>query len=109
MQKRIGERRFMLKVRGLAQQGFQRMSGRQRLERSDQIANLISGGTDPDPSADLRQDVNAGSTVRRVHHEMHRPGGFQDITQSREPRLRGREMMENPGADDLIETFPELT
>ena len=93
----------MLEVRGLAQQVLQRVSGRQRLERSDEIPNLVISGTDTDPSAELLQHVDAGPSVRRIDHELHRALRLEHAAQSAEPRIGVREMMENTGADDLVE------
>ena len=72
-------------------------------QRRDEIANLLVVGTDADPSAELLQHVDAGPPVRRIHHEVHRALRFEYIAQSAEPRIGIREMMEHPGADDLIE------
>ena len=103
MQQRVGERRLLAEIRGLAQQIFQRMAGWQRCERSDEIADLLIVGMDADPSAELLQHIDAGPPVRRIHHEMHRAVRFEHAAQSAEPRIGIREMMENPGADNLIE------
>ena len=104
MQQRVGERRLLAEIRGLAQQSFQRMAAWQRFERRDEIADLLIVGMDADPSAEFLQHVDASPSVRRIHHEMHRTSvRFEHTAQSAEPRIGLREMMENPGADDLIE------
>ena len=79
------------------------MTGRQRPERSDEIADVLIGSTDADPSAELLQHIDARASVRRIHHEMHCAVRLEDVAQSCEPGIRVREMMENSGADDLIE------
>src|SRR4051794_11681672 len=98
----------MLEVRGLAQQVLQRMSGRQCLKRSDEILNLVTGGTDTDPSAELLQHVDAVSSVRRIDHEVHRTLRLEHAAQSAEPRIRVREMMQNARANNLIETCVQI-
>src|SRR5262245_65260305 len=79
------------------------MAGWQRWECCDKIPNLLIVGMDADPSAEFLQHVDAGPPVRRVHHEVHRAVRFEYAAQSAEPCIRIREMMENPGADNLIE------
>ena len=103
MQKRVGERRLVPEVRRLAQQVLQRMSGRQRLERFDEIPNLDIGGADTDSFAEVLQHVDAGSSVRRIHHDVHRPVWIEDVAQRPKPRIGIRQMMEHSGADDLVE------
>ena len=108
MQKRIGQRRLMPEIRGLAQQVFQRMSGRQHLERGNEVPDPLIGGLDAEPSAELLQHIDAGPPVRRIDHEMHRSVRLEHAAQSSEPRVRVRKMMQHPGADDLIEARPQL-
>ena len=84
------------------------MSGWHRSERSDEIANLLIGGTDAEPSAEFLQHIDASPPVRRIHHEVHRAVRFEHAAQSAEPRIGIREMMENPGADNLIEARFQL-
>src|SRR4029453_3115213 len=79
------------------------MAGRQRCERRDEIADLLIVGMDAYPSAEFLQHIDASPSIRRIHHEMHRAVRFQHAAQSAEPRIGIREMMENPGADNLIE------
>ena len=47
VQQRVGQRRLLPEVRRLAQQARQRMSGRQRAERGDEIADLVVRGRMP--------------------------------------------------------------
>ena len=80
------------------------MAGWQRCERSDEIPNLLIVGMDADPSAEFLQHIDAGPSIRRIHHEMHRATvRFEHAAQSSEPRIGVRKMMEHPGADNLIE------
>ena len=39
---------------------------------------------------------------------MHRPVRFKHAAQGSEPRVRVREMMQNPSAHDLIEGHPQI-
>src|SRR4029077_2160870 len=56
------------------------------------------------------QHIDAGPSVRRIHHEMHRSTiRFEHAAQSAEPRIGVRKMMENPGADNLIEAHFQVT
>src|SRR5262245_689718 len=84
------------------------MTGWQRCERRDEIPNLLIVGMDADSSAELLKHIDASPPVRRIHHEMHRAVRFQHAAQSSEPRIGVREMMENPGADNLIEVRFQL-
>ena len=79
------------------------MSGRQRAERDDEIADLVVGGLDADAAAELLQHVNARPSVRRVHHEMHRAVRLEHVAQTPERRLRVREMVQDTGAHDPVE------
>src|SRR5271155_2836937 len=97
----------MPKVRR-AQQAFERMSGRQRTERSDKIPNVTIVGADADPSAEFLQHIDASPAVRRVNHEMHRSVRFEHAAQGAEAGIGIREMMENPGAHNLIEAHPKM-
>ena len=108
VQQRIGERRLVPEVRRLAQQRCQRMSGRQRAERGDEIPNSRIVGLDAEPSAELLQHVDAGPSVRRIHHQVHRAVGLQHVAQRAESRIGIRQMMEDAGADDLIEARLQL-
>ena len=61
------------------------------------------GGMNTDSSAKILQHIDTGPSVRRVHHEVHRPVGFEHGAQGSEARIRILEMVENSGAHDLIE------
>src|SRR5262249_20780201 len=84
------------------------MSRRQALESRDQVLNLRIGCTDAYAPAELLQHVDAGSAVRRIHHEMHGPVRFEHAAQSSEPRIGVGQMMEHSGADDVIEAPRQL-
>ena len=66
-------------------------------------------GMNAEPAAELLQHIDAGPSVRRIHHEMHRAIRFEHIAQSSESGIGVRQMMQHPGADDLIETRREFT
>src|SRR5882724_2927619 len=85
------------------------MAGWQHCERSDEIPDLLIVGMDADPSAEFLQHIDASPAVRRIHHEMHRAVRFQYAAQSAEARIGVRKMMENPGADNLIEAHIQVT
>src|SRR5262249_9120872 len=72
------------------------------------IWDLLIVGMDADPSAEFLQHIDAGPSVGRIHHEMHCAVRFEHAAQRAEPRIRVREMMENPGADNLIEARFQL-
>jgi len=108
MQQSIRKRRFASKVRSLLQQGFQRMSGRQRAERSSDITNVNIRGMATDSPAELLQHVDARPSVRRIHHEMHRPVRLEHAAQGAKPHVGVCEVMENSGAHDLIEAHPQI-
>src|SRR5215468_10415230 len=84
------------------------MPGWQRPKRSDEIANLRIRGMDTCAFAELLQHVDAGPSVRRIHHEMHGAVRFHRAAQSSEPRIRVGKMMENSRADNLIEGLLQL-
>src|SRR5208282_825141 len=84
------------------------MPGRQRAERTDEITNFRIGGMDANPSAELLQHIDASPSIRGVHHEMHRSFRFEHAAQSTQSCIRVGEMMENPGAHDLVEIHPQV-
>src|ERR1700680_2195221 len=84
------------------------MSRRQHAECADEIRNLCIGGVDADTSAELLQHVDACPSVRCVHHEMYRSLRFKHAAQSAEACIRVGEMMENTGANNLIEARPQV-
>jgi hypothetical protein len=108
VQQSISKCRLISQLRGLAQQDFQRVSGRQRTEGTDEIPNLAISSVDTDSSAELLQHIDAGPPVWRVHHEMHRPVRFERSAQSAEARIRVGKVMEDPCARYLIEAHPQL-
>jgi|GEM_PF-4685608 len=85
------------------------MAGWQRCERRDEIADLLIGSMDTYPSTEFLKHIDASPSVRRIHHEMHRTVRFEHAAQNSEPRIGVREMMENPGADNLIEAHFQVT
>src|SRR5215831_4915547 len=108
MQKRVGKPSLVPEIRSLAQQIFQRMPVWQRLKRSDEIANLSVRSMNTYASTELLQHVDAGPSVRRIYHEMHRAVRFEHTAESSEPRIRVGKMMENSRADNLIEGLFQL-
>jgi len=97
----------MPEIRRLAQQILQGMSGRQHIERVDEIPDLLIAGGNADAFAEFLQHVNSGPSVRRIHHEVHRAIRLQNLAQSAEPRIRVSEMVENAGTYDLVECHPQ--
>src|SRR5262249_7190668 len=87
---------------------FQWMARWQCGERCDKIPNLFIVGLDTYASTELLQQIDARPPVRRIHHEVHRPIRVEYAAQSAEPRIRIRKMMENPGAENLIEARCQL-
>src|SRR5260370_4276678 len=79
------------------------MSGWQSTERSNKVPNVRIGSMYAGPSAEILQHIDAGPSVRRIHHEMHRPVRFEHAAQRSESRIRVRKMVKNPGAHDLVE------
>ena len=84
------------------------MSGRQGLQGRDEIADAFVGRSNADPPAELLQHVDAGSPVRRIHHQMHRSIRLEYAAQGLEPGIRVGQMMQHPGADDLVEARLQL-
>jgi hypothetical protein len=109
MQQSIGKRHLISKIQSLSQQTLLRMAGRQRAERTAEIATFSIGGVDTNPSAELLQHVYAGPPVRRVHHQLHRPVRLEHAAQGGKPRIGVCEVMENSGTHDLIEVHPQVT
>ena len=64
--------------------------------------NLFVGRMDSDPSAEFLQQIDAGPSVRRIQHEMHRSVRFEHAAESSESCVRVRKVMENSGAHNLI-------
>src|SRR5580698_4923006 len=98
----------MPKIRRLAQQAFKRVPGRQCTQRALQIANVCIRGTNTDSSAEILQHINAGPSVRRVHHQVHGSVWFKYVAQSLEACVRVGEMVKNPGAHNLIEAHSQV-
>ena len=103
MQERIGKRSLVAGVRGFAKEGAQRVTGRERPECHDDLANPLIGGLNSHPSTELPEHVDAGAAVGGVHHEMHGAVGFENAAQSAKPGIRVGQMMQNSGANDVIE------
>ena len=108
MQQGICQRRLLPEVRRLPQQSRQRMPGRQRGERDDEIADLIVGGRDPYAAAELLQHVDARPSVRRIHHQVHGAFRVEHVAQRREGRVGIGEMVQDAGAHDLVERHSQL-
>ena len=108
MQQRVGEGRLVAKVRRFAEQDSERMAGRQRSERRDEVLDAVARGGDAEPLAELLQHVHAGPAVRRVHHEVQCAFAREHCTQRPQPSLGIREMMQHAGTHDLIEVRVEL-
>ena len=87
VQQRVGQRPLLPEVRRVAQQARQRMPRRQLLERGDEIAYLVVRGRDADQPAELLQHVDAGPSVRRVHHEVHRAVRLEHVAQRAQRRV----------------------
>src|SRR5947208_9588394 len=79
------------------------MSGRQRLERSDEIPNLGIGGADADSSAEVLQHVDACPTVWRVHHDVHHAIRCEHAAEGAQTCIRIRQVVKDSCADNLIE------
>ena len=79
------------------------MARRQGPEHRDEIPYSLIGSTDASPSAEFLQHIDAGPSVRRIHHQMHGSVRFEHASQGCESGIRVREMMENSGADNLVE------
>ena len=69
------------------------------------LPNVFIRGADADPSAELPQHVDAEPSVRRIHHQMHCAIRFEHAAQGCESRIRVLKMMEDSGADNLVEGF----
>src|ERR1700733_6842654 len=108
MQQRVSERSLLPEIGRLTQKGFQRMTWGQRVKRRDEIADALVGRADAETFRKLLQHVHAGSSVWCIHHQMHNPIRLEDAAQSCETSVGIGEMMENTGADDLIEGSLQL-
>src|SRR5580765_7819909 len=84
------------------------MSRRQCAEGANEIANLWIGGLETEPSAELLEHVDTSASVGRVHHEMHRSIRFEQTAQSSEACIRVGKVVQNSGADDLVETGAQV-
>ena len=69
-------------------------------------ADSLIGGTNAYPSAELLQHIDTGSSVWRVHHQMHGSVRFEHAPHGCESGIWVDKMMENSGADNLIEGSP---
>src|SRR5215471_211575 len=108
MQERIGKRRLMAKIRSLGQKRLQRVSGRKRTERTDEIPNLSVGGVNPHSPAELLQHVDTGPPVGGIHHELDCSVRIEYAVQCPETSARIGEMMKNSRAYDLVEFSSQI-
>ena len=81
------------------------MSGRQRLQREQQIVELLVAGVaaDAQTPAELLQHRDARPPVGGVDHQVHRAAGCQHGPQRAQPRVGVGKVMQDSRADDLIE------
>ena len=98
----------MPKIRSVAKKLFERMTGRQGLERNHKIVDVVIGGANAGPSAELLQDVNTGASVRRIHHQMHGPFRFQHTAQGVEANRGIGQMVQDSRTDNLVESGCQL-
>src|SRR5579862_2808828 len=84
------------------------MPGRQCVERAYQVSNFPVSGADANPPTELLQHVDARSSVRRIHHQMHHSVWLEYAPQSTKACIGIGEMMENPGAHNLIEAHTQF-
>jgi hypothetical protein len=75
-------------------------------ERRDEIHYSLIGGTDAHASSEFLQHIDTGPSVRRIHDQMHGSVRFEHASQGCESGVGVGEMMENSGADNLVERRP---
>src|SRR6516162_785592 len=107
MEERIRKAGLAAEIRRLLQQPGQRMGCGQSLEGQQELTDVAFGRTKADAPAELLQHIDAAAPVRCIHHEMHRALRLEHAAQRTQPRGRVRQMMQYPGADDLVEGSSE--
>jgi hypothetical protein len=81
---------------------------RQLLQHLSEIVNFLFRGSDAKSSAIFLKHVNAGSTVRRVQHQVHRALGSQHRAERAQTRSGIDEMMEHPSTNDVVEDLAQV-
>mgnify|MGYP003343664624 CR=1 FL=1 len=81
---------------------------RQRLERRLKLADLLVLGLNAKAPAVLLQHVDAGPTVLRIDHQVHRPVGREDLPERAQPGVRIGQVVQHADRRDVIELLPEV-
>jgi hypothetical protein len=108
MKQRVGQGVGMVDVHCAAHHAGDRMVCWQRLEDLAELPQIGVRGGDPKQPAILLHHVDAGPSVERVHHHVHRPVWTQDVPQRSQSTVRIRQMVKHSGADHLVEGVSEL-
>jgi hypothetical protein len=77
-------------------------------QHRNQTVELFFRGSDAEFAAVLLNHVNAGATVRRVHHQIHRAIRFQHRAERAQSRIGIDEMVQHAGANDEVETAVQV-
>jgi hypothetical protein len=107
VQQRIRHRIRPAEVLAPAQHAADRVVGRQRFERGAEFPQVRFGGGDAEHAAVLLHHVDAGTAVRRVDHQVHGALRAKHIAERTQTDIGIREVMQHPGAHNLIERAPE--
>nr|WP_233577846.1 hypothetical protein [Paracoccus yeei] len=108
MQQRVGQAGLVLEIgRGLHQRPY-RVSRRQGLQRLEQVRDLGRADAKAKAAAIILQQIDAGATMGRIKHQVHRALRRQHRAQGSQPGIRVRQVMQDAGADNLVEFLPKF-
>jgi hypothetical protein len=108
MEQRIGDAGSSSEVGRFVQERRKRMIPRESFKACDEVVNLGIRPTDSDASTVLLKHVDAGTSVRRVDHQVHCAGVREHVVQSAQTSIRVGKVVQNAGADDMIEGLSEF-
>src|SRR5438270_11791830 len=75
----------------------------QSAESGGELPNTALGIADANAPTEFLHHIDAGASVRRIHHEEHRAVRLEHVSQSPKSSDRVGEVMQYPRAHDVIE------
>ena len=108
MEQRIGQRVRISEIAPPAQHAGQRMVRGQGFQQRSKVPQIRVRGAHPEQATILLHHVEAGSPVGSVDHQVQRAFGPKHVAQGAQTAVRVGQMVQHPGADDLVEGLPEL-
>ncbi len=85
------------------------MGGRQHAQELVEQADAARGSLDPELPAKLLQHIDPSPAIGCVDHQLHRTSWCEYAREGLQACSGVRQVMEDPGADDLVEGQVELS